>query len=366
MNSGALIPIFDNIWEAEMHHLKGPKSITSVAAFAAAFAITTALSGDLTARADRLADVKKAGILHCGVVPGVPGYAFPNKQGKMVGFDIDLCRAIAAAVLGDADKIKTTKMRLPVAFNAMKAGTVDVVTHRFTWTFGRDVGQGLDFTRVMVFDGQGFMVRKKLGVKSGMELDGATFCLTTGATTEANVSDFFRVHGMKFKQVTFGSMGEAQKAYDQGRCDVFVTDKFGLGARRLAMTNPNDHIILPETISNEPISPMVAHGDQVWKDIVVWTFNALISAEELGITSKNIDQLRDSSKNPWIHRLLGKSGKFGSKIGLGKDWAYRAIKAVGNYGEIWENNLGKHGLGMARGKNELYTNGGLIIAPPFR
>ena len=319
-----------------------------------------------TVQADRLADVKKAGILHCGVVPGVPGYAFPNKQGKMVGFDIDLCRAIAAAVLGDADKIKTTKMRLPVAFNAMKAGTVDVVTHRFTWTFGRDVGQGLDFTRVMVFDGQGFMVRKTLGVTSGKQLDGATFCLTTGATTEANVSDFFRIHGMKFKQVTFGSMGEAQKAYDQGRCDVFVTDKFGLGARRLAMTNPNDHMILPETISNEPISPMVAHGDQVWKDIVVWTLNAIISAEELGITSKNIDQLRDSSKNPWIHRLLGKSGKFGSKIGLGKDWAYRAIKAVGNYGEIWENNLGKHGLGMARGKNELYTNGGLIIAPPFR
>jgi general L-amino acid transport system substrate-binding protein len=335
-------------------------------AFTAALALLSFGIVASDAKADRLADVKKAGILHCGVVPGVPGYAFPNKEGKMVGFDIDLCRAIAAAVLGDSNKIKTTKMKLPVAFNAMKAGTVDVVTHRFTWTFGRDVGQGLDFTRVMVFDGQGFMVRKKLGVKSGKELNGATFCLTTGATTESNVSDFFRTHGMKFKQVTFGSMGEAQKAYDQGRCDVFVTDKFGLGARRLAMTNPSDHIILPETISNEPISPMVPHGDQVWRDIVVWTLNSLISAEEYGITSKNIDQMRDSSKNPFIQRLLGKTGKFGGKIGLGNEWAYRAIKAVGNYGEIWENHLGKHGLGMPRGKNMLYTKGGLLIAPPFR
>ncbi len=342
-----------------------PGLVAGLSIMAAAAAAVTTLSA-APAKADRLADVKKAGILHCGVVPGVPGYAFPNKEGKMVGFDVDLCKAIAAAVLGDANKIKTTKMKLPVAFNAMKAGTVDVVTHRFTWTFGRDVGQGLDFTRVMVFDGQGFMVRKKLGVKSGKELNGATFCLPAGATTEANVSDYFRIHGMTFKQVTFGSMGEAQKAYDQGRCDVFVTDKFGLGARRLAMTNPAEHMILPETISNEPISPMVGHGDQVWKDIVVWTFNALISAEELGITSKNIDKMRAESTNPFVQRLLGKTGQFGNKIGLGDDWAYNAIKAVGNYGEIWENNFGKHGLGMARGANELYTNGGLLIAPPFR
>lgn len=342
-----------------------PGLVAGLSIVAAAAAAVTTLSAT-PAKADRLADVKKAGILHCGVVPGVPGYAFPNKEGKMVGFDIDLCKAIAAAVLGDANKIKTTKMKLPVAFNAMKAGTVDVVTHRFTWTFGRDVGQGLDFTRVMVFDGQGFMVRKKLGVKSGKELNGATFCLTTGATTESNVSDFFRTHGMTFKQVTFGSMGEAQKAYDQGRCDVFVTDKFGLGARRLAMTNPDEHVILPETISNEPISPMVPHGDQVWKDIVVWTLNALIAAEEYGVTSKNIDTMANDAKNPFVQRLLGKTGKFGGKIGLGPQWAYRAIKSVGNYGEIWENHLGKHGLGMARGKNELYTNGGLIIAPPFR
>ncbi len=339
--------------------------VTSLSVAAAMAAAITAFSPS-QAEAGRLEDVKAAGILHCGVVPGVPGYAFPNKEGKMVGFDIDLCRAIAAAVLGDADKIKTTKMKLPVAFNAMKAGTVDVVTHRFTWTFGRDVGQGLDFTRVMVFDGQGFMVRKKLGVTSGKQLNGATFCLTTGATTESNVSDFFRTHGMTFKQVTFGSMGEAQKAYDQGRCDVFVTDKFGLGARRLAMTNPDEHVILPETISNEPISPMVPHGDQVWRDIVVWTLNALISAEEYGVTSKNIDKMANDAKNPFVQRLLGKTGKFGGKIGLGPQWAYRAIKSVGNYGEIWENHLGKHGLGMARGKNELYTNGGLLIAPPFR
>ncbi len=285
----------------------------------------------------------------------------------MVGFDIDLCKAIAAAVLGDANKIKTTKMRLPVAFNAMKAGTVDVVTHRFTWTFGRDVGQGLDFTRVMVFDGQGFMVRKSLGVKSAKELNGATFCLSSGSTVEGNVSDFFRANGMKFKQVTFGSMGEAQKAYNAKRCDVFSTDKYGLGGRRTAMTNPAEHIILPETISNEPISPMVGHGDQVWRDIVVWTLNALINAEEYGITSKNADDMRANSKNPFVQRILGKTGKFGTKIGLGQDWAYNAIKAVGNYGEIWDKHLGKNSpLKMPRGKNELHTNGGLIIAPPFR
>jgi len=249
----------------------------------------------------------------------------------------------------------------------MKAGTVDVVTHRFTWTFARDVGQGLDFTRVMVFDGQGFMVRKSLGVKSAKELDGATFCQSAGATTQGNVSDYFRKHGMKFKQVTFGSMGEAQKAYDAKRCDVFCTDKYGLGARRLAMTNPDEHMILPETISNEPISPMVGHGDQVWKDIVVWTFNSLIAAEEFGITSKNVDEMRSSAKNPFVQRILGTTGKFGAKIGLGKDWAYNAIKAVGNYGEMWEKHLGKDSrLKMGRGKNILHTKGGLLISPPFR
>jgi general L-amino acid transport system substrate-binding protein len=336
-------------------------------AIAASLAIISIGIGLTEAKADRLADVKKAGVLHCGVVPGVPGYAFPNKAGKMTGFDVDLCRAVAAAVLGDADKIKTTKMSLPVAFNAMKAGAVDLVTHRFTWTFGRDVGQGLDFTRVMVFDGQGFMVRKSLGVKSAKELNGATFCQSAGATTAGNVSDFFRTHGMTFKQVTFGTMGEAQKAYDAKRCDVYVTDKFGLGARRLSMTNPDEHMILPETISNEPISPMVGHGDQVWKDIVVWTFNSLISAEEFGITSKNIDDMRKNNKNPFVQRILGVTGKFGAKIGLGKDWAYNAIKAVGNYGEIWEKHLGKDSrLKMGRGKNTLYTKGGLLISPPFR
>jgi len=346
------------------YDLKLRTAASTVGVLAASILVSLGLT--TAAKADRLADVKKAGILHCGVVPGVPGYAFPNKQGKMVGFDVDLCRAIAAAVLGDANKIKTTKMKLPVAFNAMKAGTVDVVTHRFTWTFGRDVGQGLDFTRVMVYDGQGFMVRKKLGVKSVKELSGATLCLSAGSTTQANAADYFRTHSMTFKQVTFGSMGEAQKAYDSGRCDVYSTDKYGLGARRLSMTNPDEHMILPETISNEPISPMVGHGDQVWKDIVVWTLNALIAAEEYGITQKNVADTKANSKNPFIQRILGKSGKFGNKIGLGADWAYNAIKAVGNYGEIWDNNLGKGGLGMKRGKNELYTNGGLMIAPPFR
>ena len=318
------------------------------------------------AMADRLDQVKEAGILHCGVVPGMPGYGFPDKEGKMVGFDIDLCRAIAGAVLGDDSKYKTTKMTLPVAFNAMKAGTVDVVTHRFTWTFSRDVGQALDFTRVMVFDGQGFMVRKSLGIKSIKELDGATLCLSVGSTTQANATDYFRTHGMTFKQVSFGSMGEAQRAYNSGRCDAFSGDKYGLGSRRKSMTNPDEHMILPETISNEPIAPMVGHGDQNWRDVVVWVLNALIAAEEYGITSKNIDDMRKNSKNPFVQRILGVSGNYGTKMGLSDDWAYNAIKAVGNYGEIWDNHLGKYGLKLDRGKNELYTNGGLMISPPFR
>jgi general L-amino acid transport system substrate-binding protein len=318
------------------------------------------------ANADRLAQVKKAGILHCGVVPGAPGYAFPNKEGKMIGFDVDLCSAIAAAVLGDASKYKTTKMTLPVAFTAMKAGTVDVVTHRFTWTFSRDVGQALDFTRVMVYDGQGFMVRKSLGIKSVKELDGATLCLSVGSTTQANATDYFRTHGMTFKQVSFASMGDAQRAYNSGRCDAYSTDKYGLGGRRMAMTNPDEHMILPETISNEPIAPMVGHGDQNWRDIVVWVLNALISAEEYGITSKNIDDMRKNSKDPFVQRILGVSASYGSKMGLSDDWSYNAIKAVGNYSEIWDRHLGKYGLKLDRGKNELHTNGGLLISPPFR
>ncbi|MEE2745655.1 MAG: amino acid ABC transporter substrate-binding protein [Pseudomonadota bacterium] len=319
-----------------------------------------------SANADRLASVKKAGVLHCGIVPGLPGYGAPNKSGKIIGFDIDLCHAIAAAILGDPNKVKLTKQNLPTAFGAMKAGTVDVVTHRFTWTFGRDVGQGLNYTKVMVWDGQGFMVRKSLGVKSLKELSGATICLSAGSTTQGNVADYFKANGMKYKEVTFASMGESQKGYDAGRCDVFSSDKFGLGARTRSMKNPSEHMILPEQISNEPIGPMVAHGDDNWRDLVFWVLNALVAAEELGITKANVDQIRSSSKNAFAQRLLGVKGKFASKIGLSKDWAYNAIKAVGNYGEIWENHLGSNGLGMPRGRNELVKNGGLMISMPFR
>lgn len=339
-------------------------------ALAVSFAVTfsaTMLFGP-AANADRLAEVKKKGELHCGIVPGLPGYGAPNKAGKIVGFDIDLCHAIAAAILGDPNKVKLTKQNLPTAFGAMKAGTVDVVTHRFTWTFGRDVGQGLNYTKVMVWDGQGFMVRKNLGVKSVKELSGATICLSSGSTTQANAADYFRSNGMTFKEVTFASMGESQKGYDAGRCDVFSSDKFGLGARTRSMKNPSEHMILPEQISNEPIGPMVAHGDDNWRDLVFWVLNALVAAEELGITQENVDKMRSSSKNPFVQRLLGVTGKFSSKINLSKDWAYNAIKSVGNYGEIWENHLGKRGLGMPRGRNELAVkgNGGLMISMPFR
>ena len=331
-----------------------------------AVSVTTLFSSSVYA--DRLASVKKAGVLHCGIVPGLPGYGAPNKAGKVVGFDIDLCKAIAAAILGDPEKVKLTKQNLPTAFGAMKAGTVDVVTHRFTWVFTRDVGQGLNYTKVMVWDGQGFMVRKKLGVKSVKELSGATVCLSAGSTTQGNVADYFKANGMTYKEVTFASMGESQKGYDAGRCDVFSSDKFGLGARTRSMKDPSEHMILPEQISNEPIGPMVAHGDDNWRDVVFWVLNALVAAEEMGITSCNVDTMRSTSKNAFVQRLLGVKAKFGSKIGLSKDWAYNAIKAVGNYGEIWENHLGSRGLGMPRGRNDLAVNGkgGLMISMPFR
>ena len=317
--------------------------------------------------ADRLEEVQKAGILHCAVVPGVPGYAYPDASGKLVGFDIELCRAVAAAVLGDADKVKTTKMNLPTSFGALQAGEVDIVTHRFTWTFSRDVGTGMNYTRVMVWDGQGFLVRKSLGVKSLSELSGATFCLASGSTTEANAADYFRTHNMDFKSVTFADMKAAAQAYNAGRCDVYSTDKFGLGARRLTFDDPSEHIILPEVISKEPISPMVAHGEDHWRDIVFWVFNALIAAEELGITQVNVDQMRSASINPEIQRILGVTGKFAAKLKLSESWAYNAIKGVGNYGEIWDRHLGPNTkIGADRGLNNLWTNGGLMISPPFR
>ncbi|MBI3707941.1 MAG: amino acid ABC transporter substrate-binding protein [Proteobacteria bacterium] len=319
------------------------------------------------AAAATLDDVKARGALHCGTAPNIPGYAFTDDKGDRRGFDIDLCKAMAAAIFGDANKFKLTPVGPRDAFAALQTAAVDILTHRFTWTYNRDAGSGLNFTRVMFYDGQGFMVRKSLNVKSVNELNGASICVGQGTTTELNIADYFRSHSMKYTIVTFADLDEARRAYDEGRCDSWSNDRGSLAARGLGLKNRDDHVILPETISKEPIAPMVRQGDSQWEDIARWTFDALIAAEELGITSANVDELKAKSENPEIKRLLGVTDDLGQKNGLPASWAYDAIKQVGNYGEIFERHLGpKTRLGMSRGQNALWTNGGMMMAPPFR
>lgn len=335
---------------------------------AAAFAAVLPLAVPaLPANAATLDDVKQRGVLTCGTAPNIPGFAFTDDKNNRVGFDIDLCRALAAAVFGDATKIKLTPLGPRDAFTTLQSGAVDILTHRFTWTYNRDAGSGLNFTRVMFFDGQGFMVRKKANVKSVKELGGASICVAQGTTSELNIADYFRANNMKYTIVTFADLDEARRSYDEGRCDAWSNDRASLAARGLGLKVRDEHLILPETISKEPISPMVRQGDDQWADIARWTFDALLAAEELGVTSANVDDMKAKSENPEIKRLLGVTDDLGQKNGLTAAWAYNAIKQVGNYAEIFERNVGsKTKLGLGRGANALWTNGGLLIAPPFR
>jgi general L-amino acid transport system substrate-binding protein len=329
---------------------------------AALAAVLPAAAGAAT-----LDDVKQRGVLHCGTAPNIPGFAFSDDQGNRRGFDIDLCRALAAAVFGDAGKIKLTPLTPRDAFTTLQTGVVDILTHRFTWTYNRDNGSGLDFTRVMFFDGQGFMVRKASGVKSVNELGGASVCVAQGTTSELNIADYFRARNMKYTIVTFADLDEARRSYEEGRCDAWSNDRASLAARGLGLKNRDDHVILPETISKEPIAPMVRQGDNTWADIARWTFEALLAAEELGVTSANVDEMKAKSDNPEIKRLLGVSDDLGQKNGLSASWAFDAIKQVGNYAEIFERHVGtKTRLGLVRGANALWKDGGLLIAPPFR
>ena len=283
------------------------------------------------------------------------------------GFDIDLCRAIAASVLGDAAKYEVTPLGLRDAFTTLATGGVDVLTHRLTWTFNRDNGTGLEFVQAMFYDGQGFYVRKSSGVKSVKDLDGATICVAQGSTTELNIADYFRTHKLQYKIATFADLDEARNAYDAGRCDAWSNDKGGLAARGLGLKDPSANMILPETISKEPIGPLVRTGDDAWMHVVRWTLAAVIAGEELGVTSANVDEMRSSSTNPEVKRLLGVGDDLGQKLGLSADWSYRIIKQVGNYGEIYDRNVGeKTPLAIPRGLNALWRDGGLIIAPPFR
>lgn len=309
--------------------------------------------------------VKGRGQLVAGVAGKVPGFSVPDDKGVWRGLDVDFCRALAAAIFNDPEKVKFVPTTTKERFTALQTGEIDVLSRNTTWTFERDA-QGLDFAGVLFYDGQGFMVNKKLGVKSAKDLNGASICIQIGTTTEKNVSDYFASNNMKFKPVVFESADESAVMYDTGRCDVYTTDGSGLAARRVTLSKQEDHIILPEIISKEPLGPAVRQGDQQWSDIVRWTLFALINAEELGVTSKNVDEML-KSKNPDVMRLLGTEGNYGEQIGLTKDWVYRIVKHVGNYGEIYERNVGPNTpLKLERGQNALWTKGGLMYAPPIR
>ena len=316
--------------------------------------------------AGTLDDVKKKGFVSAGVSGKVPGFSAPDQDGVWRGLDVDFCRAVAAAVFGDADKVKFVPVTTKERFTALQTGEIDVLSRNTTWSLERDAAQGIDFAGVLFYDGQGFMVRKKLGVKSAKELDGASICIQIGTTTEKNVADYFAANGMTFKPVVFESADEATVIYDTGRADVYTTDASGLAARRTTMSNPEDHIILPEIISKEPLGPAVRQGDSQWSDIVRWTLFALINAEELGVNSANVDEML-KSEDPAIRRLLGQEGDLGEQLGLSNQWVYNIVKLVGNYAEIYDRNVGPDtALKLERGLNALWTNGGLMFAPPVR
>ena len=319
------------------------------------------------ASATTLEDVKARGELICGANIGLTGFGAPDADGNYQGFDVAICKAIAAAIFGDASKVKYVPTTGETRFTALASGEVDLLVRNSTWTYSRDSDLKLDFVAVNYYDGQGFMVKKDLGVSSAKELDGATICIQTGTTTELNLADFFKANNITYTPVTVADDSEAQRQYEAGACDAFTTDASGLAATRAAMADPTSHIILPEIISKEPLGPVVRHGDNQWGDIVRWTFYALVAAEEKGITQANIEQVAASTTDPEVKRILGLEGDMGAMLGLDKDWAKWAIAASGNYGEIFEANIGAATpIGLARGLNALWTQGGLQYAPPFR
>ncbi|HMK80272.1 MAG TPA: amino acid ABC transporter substrate-binding protein [Xanthobacteraceae bacterium] len=330
-------------------------------ALAAAVAVAAA-----AASAQTLNTVKSRGVLNCGGNPGLAGFGIPDAQGNWTGLDVDFCRALAAALFDDPNKVKFVPLTAKDRFTALQSGDVDVLVRNTTWTLSRDTSLGLNFTGVNYYDGQGFMVRKALKVNSALELNDAAVCVQQGTTTELNLADYFRANKMKLKTVTFATADEAIKAYDSGRCDAFTTDASALYAERLRLAKPDDHIVLPEIISKEPLGPSVRHGDDEWFDIVKWVHFAMLNAEEAGVSKATVDEAMKST-NPDIKRLLGTEGNYGEQLHLTKDWAYRILKHVGNYGEIFEKNVGQGSpLKIARGLNALWTKGGLQYAPPIR
>ncbi|MCW8847649.1 MAG: amino acid ABC transporter substrate-binding protein [Sedimenticola sp.] len=332
---------------------------------ASAAALTAALSTNAFAGAT-FDSVKKKGFVQCGVSIGLPGFSNADEKGNWSGLDVDVCRAVAAAVFGDASKVKYTPLTAKERFTALQSGEIDMLSRNTTWTLTRDSSLGLNFAGVNYYDGQGFMVTKKLGVKSALELDGASFCIQAGTTTELNLADYFRSNNMKYTPVTFDTSDETVKAFDAGRCDALTSDQSQLYALRIKLGNPDGAMVLPEVISKEPLGPVTAQGDEEWFKIVRWSLAAMVNAEEMGITSANVDA-KMSSDDPNVRRLLGQEGIKGSGLGLSDTWAADIVKQVGNYGESFERNVGQgSALKIARGLNALWNKGGLQYAPPIR
>ena len=331
--------------------------------------LTVALAAGLStqaASAQTLKTVTDRGMLSCGVSQGLPGFSSPDDKGNWTGLDVDICRAVAAAVFNDPTKVKFVPLSAKDRFTALQSGEIDVLSRNTTWTVSRDTSLGANFTGVTYYDGQGFLVKKSLKVNSALELNSASVCVQTGTTTEQNLADYFKGNNMKYEVIAFGTADETVKAYESGRCDVFTTDVSQLYAQRLKLANPADHAVLPEVISKEPLGPMVRHGDDQWFDIVKWTLFAMLTAEEMGVTQKNVDEMAKSDK-PDFKRVFGTEGNLGEQLGLSKDWVSRIVKAVGNYGESFDRNVGAGSkLGIARGLNQLWNKGGIQYAPPIR
>lgn len=318
------------------------------------------------ASAQTLKTVKDRGTLSCGVTNGLPGFSSPDDKGNWTGLDVDFCRAIAATVLNDPTKIKFVPLTAKDRFTALQSGEIDVLSRNTTWTLSRDTQLGLNFGAVNYYDGQGFLVRKSLNVKSSLELNSASACVQTGTTNEQNLADYFKANNMKYEVIAFGTADETLKAYETGRCDTFTSDVSQLYAERLKLDKPDEHVVLPEVISKEPLATVVRHGDDQWLDIIKWTHYAMLNAEELGINQQNVDEMVKSDK-PEIRRLLGADGNLGEQLGLTKDWVVRIVKAVGNYGQVFEKNVGSQSkLGISRGLNKLWNQGGIQYAPPAR
>ncbi|MCP4993616.1 MAG: amino acid ABC transporter substrate-binding protein [Gammaproteobacteria bacterium] len=340
--------------------MKKIHAIASVAALAV-FATTTVNAGAV------LDNVKKKGFVQCGVSTGLAGFSSADDKGNWAGLDVDVCRAVAAAVFGDATKVKYSPLTAKERFTALQSGEIDMLSRNTTWTLTRDSSLGLNFAGVNYYDGQGFLVSNSLGVKSALELDGASFCIQAGTTTELNLADYFRANKMSYTPITFDKSDETVSAFAAGRCDALTSDQSQLYALRIQLKDPSSAGVLPEVISKEPLGPVVANGDDEWLKIVRWSMYALINAEETGVTSANVDKMKSSSTDPNVRRLLGLEGIKGKGLGLSDDWAYNIVKQVGNYSEAFERNVGMDSpLKISRGLNALWSKGGIQYAPPIR